>query len=218
MASKHLSWFVFLVCFTGCSNQPSNAKPPKLVVHQVIVPPEYQQWLKKNQRSVTEYKNFLKQHHTQFPAPDFQMLRSARDWKQCNASEFDVPHKSVWKNAVPTFKLMEQLKIQNVIPLVEVTSSYRSPALNRCAGGAKASSHLSNSAIDFRIGSPNPRLVDQIKTQHTKAKLCRFWKKQGKQYNMGLGIYPTGQIHIDTNGYRTWGYNHRWQSSLCAAF
>ena len=27
----------------------------------------------------------------------------------------------------------------------------------------------------------------------------------GQSSNMGLGLYASGQIHIDTQGYRTWG-------------
>jgi len=175
----------------------------------------YDVWLKSNQTRVNQYKAFLKQNNTQFPAPDAQMLRSARDWQRCHYTEFDVPHKSVWKNAIPTYKLMQQLKLQRVIPTVEVTSSYRSPFLNRCAGGARMSSHVTNAAIDFRIGKENPTLLDRAKIYTTKVKLCHFWKKYGQQYNMGLGVYPTGQIHIDTQGYRTWGANHKAPSSMC---
>ncbi len=36
--------------------------------------------------------------------------------------------------------------------------------------------------------------------------LCQFWAQHGQSFKYwGLGLYSTGQIHIDTQGYRTWG-------------
>jgi len=32
---------------------------------------------------------------------------------------------------------------------------------------------------------------------------------------MGLGLYASGQIHIDTQGYRTWGPDLTRNSSMC---
>jgi hypothetical protein len=32
---------------------------------------------------------------------------------------------------------------------------------------------------------------------------------------MGLGRYPSGRVHIDRNGYRTWGASHGRGSSFC---
>ena len=32
---------------------------------------------------------------------------------------------------------------------------------------------------------------------------------------MGLGVYASGQIHIDSAGYRTWGPDHKSTSSPC---
>lgn len=211
MTAKHIS-AALLICLSGCSYAT-----PHITVRQAIVPPEYQYWLKQgqNQKRVNDYKQFLKQNSVQFPVADFQMLRSARDWRACHATEFDVPVRSVWKNSVPTLRLMQRLSSQGVISKIEVTSSYRSPFLNRCAGGARASAHLNNSAIDFRIGSKFSTVFDQIAIQKTKIKLCRFWKQYGRQYQMGLGVYPSGQIHVDTQGYRTWGYNHSSVTSLC---
>jgi hypothetical protein len=38
---------------------------------------------------------------------------------------------------------------------------------------------------------------------------------QGKDWNMGFSRYPSGRIHIDTAGYRTWGYDHTGKSAVC---
>lgn len=104
---------------------------------------------------------------------------------------------------------------QKHIDQFTVTSVYRNYALNRCAGGAGGSKHVFNAALDFRIGSENPDPIEQIRIENTKKKLCEFWIEQGEALNMGLGVYASGQIHIDTAGYRTWGVDHRYTSSPC---
>lgn len=191
---------------------------PTLKVTTILQPLTYTHWLNEgqNKQQLEHYKNYLKQHEINFIVPDFQMLRSARNWQQCNYVEYEVPPQDVWENAIPTLKLLKKLKDDHIIDdNIEVTSSYRSPFLNACAGGAKNSSHVKNSAIDFRIGPENPNPEDEVHIHQTKVALCKFWQTQGKFYNMGIGIYESGQIHIDTLNYRTWGYNHSWRTSLC---
>lgn len=189
-------------------NQPTSLQLP---------PIEYTVWLSQSnhQQLVNQYKQFLQLQHVDFIVPDHQMLRSARDWQQCNYTQYEVPPESVWETAVPTLKLFSRLRQQGLISNIEVTSSYRSPILNACAGGAKSSSHVKNSAIDFRIGSEHPSPQENNQIQKAKLALCQFWQQEGKTLNMGLGIYESGQIHIDTLGYRTWGYDHTWKTSLC---
>lgn len=197
----------------------NSTTPPLLKVLTTLQPITYTQWLnqEQNQQYLEQYKNYLKQRQADFIVPDYQMLRSAREWRNCNASEYSVPPAEMWEYAVPTLKLLNILKDQGIISTdnIEVTSSYRTPYLNSCAGGAKSSSHIKNAAIDFRIGPENPTPEETYKIQQTKVALCHFWQTQGKYYNMGVGIYESGQIHIDTLGFRTWGYSHSWHTSLC---
>lgn len=195
-------------------------KIPTLTIEKSIrqpTPETYLIWLNQadNQQLLNSYKAFLSRNQADFIVPDYQMLRSARDWQQCNYPEYEVPPPEVWQNAVPTLQLLRYLRQQGIISNIEVTSSYRSPFLNKCAGGAKASSHVRNAAIDFRIGPSQPTPEDEFAILESKKKLCRFWQQYGKDFNMGLGVYESGQIHIDTIGYRTWGYSHSWRSSLC---
>lgn len=194
-----------------------NVQPQTLTIRQNLVPDSYTQWLNVpgNLQRVQDYKEFLKQHHAYFIVSDYQMFRSARSWEKCHYSEYDVPTPDVWENAVPTLQILYRLKQEQIIDDVEVTSSYRSPILNQCAAGAKRSSHVKNAAIDFRIGSSQPDEIERLSIYQTKLKLCRFWQQHGQALNLGLGIYPTGQVHIDTQGFRTWGADHRWRSSLC---
>jgi hypothetical protein len=47
-------------------------------------------------------------------------------------------------------------------------------------------------------------------------RLCRFWREEGKAWQMGLSRYPSGRIHLDVSGWRTWGQDHTRNTALCA--
>lgn len=126
--------------------------------------------------------------------PIHQLLRSASDWRQCRAEPFAVPPVSHWADVRGTLRLLDLLRDEHILGSYEVVSAYRDPALNRCAGGAANSAHMRAFAVDLL-------LANGVDAQA----LCRFWQRYGQPWNMGLGRYPTGRIHIDTAGYRTWG-------------
>lgn len=137
--------------------------------------------------------------------PIHQLLRSASDWKLCRASPFAVPPVSNWPAVRSTLSLLQALGDQKVLGPFEVVSAYRDPGLNRCAGGAVGSAHTRAFAVDVLLpawADPNP--------------LCRFWQQHGQAWSMGLGRYPSGRIHIDTAGYRTWGGDGSAGSSFCS--
>lgn len=137
--------------------------------------------------------------------PIHQLLRSASDWKLCHASPFAVPPASNWPAVRSTLSLIKNLDERNMLRQFEVVSAYRDADLNRCAGGAVGSAHTRAFAVDILLpawADPNP--------------LCRFWQQYGQAWNMGLGRYPSGRIHIDTAGYRTWGGDGSAASSFCS--
>ena len=41
-----------------------------------------------------------------------------------------------------------------------------------------------------------------------RQKVHSFWRAQGKGWNMGLSRYPSGRIHVDRTGWRTWGEDY----------
>ena len=136
--------------------------------------------------------------------PIYQLLRSASDWRLCRASPFAVPPASQWPAVRSTLSLVKTLDEQGILRQFEVVSAYRDPQLNTCAGGAVGSAHTRAFAVDLLLPSwadPNP--------------LCSFWQQHGKAWNMGLGRYPSGRIHLDTAGYRTWGGDGSAGSSFC---
>lgn len=136
--------------------------------------------------------------------PIHQLLRSASDWRLCKAQPFAVPPRTQWPAVKSTLQLLKTLGEQGALGSFEVVSAYRDPLLNRCAGGAKDSAHTRAFAVDLLLPpwvDPNP--------------LCQFWQRHGKAWNMGLGRYPSGRIHVDTAGYRTWGGDFSAGSSFC---
>lgn len=182
-----------------------------------VVPYTYNAWtaVNDNLQNVREYERFLERNGVGNIIPTFELLRSARDWQKCSRSQYMVPNRELWRNQVPTLNVFKYLVAAKILTDFEVTSVYRDLPLNQCAGGAGSSRHLFNSAIDFRIGPVYPQPEDYGYIEHTKFRLCEFWRNHGQSLNMGLGLYANGQIHIDTYGYRTWGPDLSRNSSLC---
>ena len=231
---KHFLIIGVLFCLSACSQKQtgqliysSNAsgkyatKKHKSVLSnrlfKKIAPISYQHWLSQplNKDQVLRYKEFLKNNNLHSVMPEFELFQTARDWQNCNASEYEIPSQEIWSNIIPTLKILKELVDVKVIDDFTVTSVYRNSALNRCASGADSSRHVFNAALDFRIGSEQPTPEESGVIQQTKTKLCQFWVEKGVTLNMGLGIYTSGQIHIDSAGYRTWGPDHKSTSSPC---
>ncbi|WP_445115506.1 D-Ala-D-Ala carboxypeptidase family metallohydrolase [Acinetobacter sp. WZC-1] len=217
-----------LLLLSACS--PSRQPIQKVVQPQPLVtqnshtshahPPvsaTYLNWLAlpEHQQQVQQYKNFLGQYHLASVVPDDALFHSARDWQKCNAQEFEVPPQALWHNIVPTLSILKQLVDHRILTDFTVTSVYRNSYLNRCAGGADSSRHVLNAALDFRIGPEQPSIDEQAHIQLTKTRLCQFWAQYGEPLHMGLGVYASGQIHIDSLGYRSWGPDHLSTSSIC---
>lgn len=182
-----------------------------------VIPQSYHQWsiLSYNLAFMREYDQYLQRNKVANIIPMHELLRSARDWERCGSSQYMVPNRELWSNQIPTLKVFKYLIANKVLTEFEVTSVYRDLPLNKCAGGANSSRHLFNSAIDFRIGPQYPRAEDYAFINASKYKLCQFWQQHGQSLNMGLGLYASGQIHIDTQGYRTWGPDLTRHSSMC---
>lgn len=195
----------------------STSTSPVLPSSAKVIPYTYNSWIAvtNNLYQVRQYEKFLDNNQVGNIIPSYELLRSARDWQKCGHAEYSVPPQELWANQIPTLKIFKYLIASKVLTDFTVTSVYRNMALNRCAGGAASSKHVMNSAIDFRIGPQYPQASDYMEIENTKFKLCRFWYQYGQSLNMGLGLYASGQIHIDTQGYRTWGPDTSRQSSMC---
>lgn len=175
-----------------------------------ILPPasRHARWLDAGQRDAAEaYAAYLRSEGVGEIVPAAALARTARRWRVCGNREFDVPPPELQANMPPTLRLVDRLHDAGILEPQRARSVYRDPAMNACAGGSARSKHLENRAIDFDL----PERGDNVE------RLCAFWREHGQALDMGLGFYTPTAIHIDTAGYRTWGADHSWRTSLCTA-
>lgn len=178
---------------------------------------DFNGWLNSNSyraSQVADYQRYLNARVGAHNVPPLsQLLTTARSWDKCGYEPYQLPPQELWANIVPTLRLYSELKNQGILPASsEIRSVYRSPGLNDCAGGAGSSKHMTAGAIDIWVPEyeDNPWLLSTMQDG-----LCQFWQYQGQSHNFGLGLYSTGAIHLDTEGYRKWGFNHASSSSSC---
>lgn len=176
---------------------------------------DFKDWLASHsyqQSEVLAYQNYLQSQLGTIPPMD-QLIASARDARRCGFEPYEVPPASLWQNIVPTLQMLQQLQKQGYLPNSTVIRSvYRNPALNDCAGGAGESKHMTNGAIDIWIPENE---ANKWAIESTFDGLCQFWQSNGQAYSFGLGLYPTGSVHLDTQGFRKWGASHSSSSSPC---
>lgn len=166
---------------------------------------EFSAWYKNQHEPVDRYAAFLQTNNVGKVLPLEQLLTSARERAQCPSLRYEIPPPEVWNNIVSTLQLLKILRDRELIKPRAATSGYRSPTSNDCSRGAKSSIHLRNNAIDLNIDSA---------PEHVK-RLCDFWRTHGSAHRFGLGFYDSTSIHIDTSGYRTWGYDYTTKTSMC---
>ncbi len=182
---------------------PRAAAPPEELADPERDAVLFTLWRGKHSEQVEAFESFLVQQRVAQVVPTYQLLRSASMWKECRAEPFEMPRPQEWWRVRDLLVLLHELKNRGILPSFEVVSAYRDPRLNRCAGGAPRSSHQ-KFAVDI---APLSREDGE--------RLCRFWRDEGKRWDMGVSRYPSGRIHIDRTGYRTWGATHRRASSYC---
>ena len=174
--------------------------PPAMAVDDHA---EFRNWSAMNPTG--EFVNYLAYWRVLGVVPLRELVRTASDWERCGGPQFELPPKRLWPEVRQVLKLLAELKRLGIVEEFEAVSAYRNPKLNACAGGAPKSAHTRSFAIDI---VPEPGKVDE-------RRLCDFWRKYGRYWKMGLSKYPSGRIHIDTAGYRTWGATHGRGSAFC---
>ena len=184
----------------GCATPPADDRGLEI----------FQQWrfpaAAAEREEVRALQAFLTEKGLADVVPLHQLLRSASDWRKCEAEPFSVPPASQWAALQSVLELLQSLRKEGALGRFEVVSAHRGEALNRCAQGAARSAHFVAFAVDLIAEDPKA----------TGARLCRFWQTQGQAWRMGLSQYPSGRIHIDTHGFRTWGADHSTGTAFCA--
>ena len=164
-------------------------------------------WRTANEAAVAPFESDLNEQGLAGLVPLGELLRTASAWQECGAQPFDVPPKSHWPAVTSTLRLLKELKTGGILRDFEVHSAYRGERINKCAGGAAGSAHLVSFAVDL-VPQNDPGAGER---------LCQFWRLHGNTWHMGLSRYPSGRIHIDTSGYRTWGANHSSSTAFCSS-
>jgi hypothetical protein len=188
--SRILLSLLLLSVFAACAAEPDDARA-------------FDAWLQTN--SVKELEDYLHQHHVAGVVPTRSLLRTATDWKKCGGPQFEIPPKDRWDTMRQVLDLLAELKKRGIVKDVEGASAYRNPKLNACANGAPGSAHTRSFALDI-VAAPGTVDVER---------LCEFWRNEGKPWGMGLSRYPSGRIHLDVSGWRTWGSDHSRRTALC---
>lgn len=174
---------------------------------------EFQAW-KQTQKpqDLIDYQAFIKQHLQPTPSLLEMTYNRHRPKNDCEYIQFLIPPRDLWPSLKPALRLLGLLQQQGLATAYQIRSVYRDPSANTCVGGARRSRHVQHAAIDFRVLNIEPT---DAAHQALDQQYCRFWRKYGEQYQMGLGVYGSGRYHVDGTGYRTWGSNYKRTTSPC---
>lgn len=178
-------------------------------------------WLGEDKSRAARYgelRAYLAKEGVADVVPVWQLARIDGDYAaRCKAGHFALPPRAQWANIVPALRLVRD-RVVPVTGRVEVASSWRSPDVNACIGGAERSAHRDFRALDLvapaRAGDLRKLFAD----------LCAMQRKAGHGSRMGLGAYfdlarplanARGRFHIDGYGFRTWGFDYTAKSNPC---
>ncbi len=185
----------------ACATAPAGFRAPG----ELRAEADFAVWRQRHATPVAAFESEMAAQGLRGVVPLHELLRSASDWQRCAAEPYALPPPAQWPAVWDTLRLLRALQQQGALRGFEVVSAHRAEALNRCAGGAARSAHLVHFAVDL--------------VPHDGAaageRLCRFWREQGPAWQMGLGRYPTGRLHVDTLRHRSWGGEGG--ASLCGA-
>ncbi|PAW70689.1 MAG: hypothetical protein B9S38_07365 [Verrucomicrobiia bacterium Tous-C4TDCM] len=100
-----------------------------------------------------------------------------------------LPPRALWRQMVPTLRVIDRLCQEMEQPVAEIVSAYRCPAYNaRCAGARSGSWHQANVAVDVKFAA----------AASTVAQTARTLRSRGL-FRGGVGRY-SGFTHVDTRG------------------
>jgi len=143
-----------------------------------------------------DFFDFLKVHGVADVVPVEGMWRQGSAWRSHEYSAYAMPPRDHWIQIVKTLQVLQQEIIPAIGPVI-VQSGFRTRHYNLVAGGASRSQHLQFAALDLKPQRDLPQRVLHRRLRHV-------WKSQGREWNLGLGLYSGTRFHIDTGGYRSW--------------
>ena len=171
---------------------------------------DYLAWLARSadaRAKVLAFNQFLALEGLNDVVPNWELLRTASMWRDCNGPRFEVAPFAEWQHIARSLRYVHD-HVVPVIGPVQAVSGYRDDALNKCAKGAPESAHRHFYAIDLVPIRPLSR-AGLIRS------MCAIHQWRGEQYDVGLGFYSGTRFHIDSKGYRRWGPDGTGATSPC---
>lgn len=187
---------------------PQPAAPSAAVEGQAHA--DYLAWLARSpaaRAQVLAFNQFLDMEGIGGIVPDWQLLRTASMWRECNGPRFEVAPFTEWQHLARSLRFI-RAHVVPVIGPVEAVSGYRDEALNRCAHGAPESAHRHFYALDL----VPERAISRIGLIRS---ICAIHEWRGREYDIGLGFYSGVRFHIDSKGFRRWGPDGSGATSPC---
>ena len=182
--------------------------------------PGFEDWLAQDPKRSLQFAAFeahLSQANVDQIVPSWQLVRMDANYAaRCGAEYFAIPPADLWDNIIPTLEMVRD-HVVPVIGAVEVVSAWRPEQINTCIGGAARSQHLRFAAVDMVSLENRP-------VRAMFADLCVMHRAAGGRSAIGLGVYfdpdfpwrnAIGRFHIDSAGYRRWGYDYTRKSDPC---
>lgn len=148
--------------------------------------------------ALTRFEALLEREGVAGVLPTRELWVTDRLSPECVVEPFVTPPEDMWANIVPTLRFIRDY-VEPAIGNVTVASGYRDPDFNACVRGAARSAHREFHALDLL---PRDRLVSRDRLIDT---LCPIHVREGRRFNIGLGIYRAQRFHIDARGFRGWG-------------
>jgi hypothetical protein len=171
---------------------------------------DYLAWLARSpaaRAQVLAFNQFLGDAGVDDVVPNWQLLRTASMWRECNGPRFEVAPFTEWQHIAKSLRYVRAHVIPVIGP-VQAVSGYRNAQLNACAKGAPESAHRHFYAIDMVPLRPIAR-ANMIRG------LCAIHQWRGAGYDTGLGFYSGLRFHIDSKGFRKWGPDGSGATSPC---
>ena len=111
-------------------------------------------------------------------------------WSDLNGISNELPPRHLWDRLPATLRVADEIRERLGVPLLRITSAYRSPRYNRqIAGAASRSFHTRNQALDLVFAC----------SARKSCEVARQLRAEGF-FKGGIGQYSTF-LHIDTRGY-----------------
>ncbi len=103
-----------------------------------------------------------------------------------------IPPRRMWKDIVPTLRIIDLMATHMKAKAITFISIYRSQEYNRAVRGRSQSQHLANRAVRVKLKGIEPSIV---------ARVARKFRKAG-HFTGGVGDYQK-YTHIDTRGHNS---------------